>query len=75
MIGYSQGTVAKFFGPHHEFLQRGCPIVKRIVAVTVKLGIVHEKPLIRLAIPAFIGEIFIDYQLLPGSKANSVIKA
>ena len=48
--------------------------MKGIVAVTVKLGIVHEYPLIRLSVPATIVEIFVDYHLLPGSKADSIVK-
>jgi hypothetical protein len=67
--------VTKFFGTHHEFLKRGCPVVKGIVAVTMKLSVVHDKPLIRLAVPVTISEVFVDYHLMPGGKANRIVKA
>jgi hypothetical protein len=49
--------------------------MKRIVTMAVKLGVVHGKSLIRMTVPVTTGNIFVDYYIMPGSKAYSVIKA
>ena len=76
MVGDSHGTIVQLHCTKHKLLQRGCTVVKGVVAVTVKLGVVHGKYAvsIRLAVPVALDKVFVDDHSLPVSEADCIVK-